>query len=185
MATERERRPTAAEIALFEQAMRGTAPLTDQPASKPATPPPATKPPATAVLPPVGKPPPRPSPPAAAPKSVQLDPERPIGLDRRNWLRLKRGQVTIDARLDLHGRTQDHAHRALGRFLGEAQARGERTALVVTGKGLTSGGLLRQMVPRWLNERGNRERVVAFCLAQPRHGGSGALYVLLRRHRPG
>ena len=55
--------------------------------------------------------------------------------------------------------------------------------LVVTGKGLESGGTLRHMVPRWLNEGANRERIVAFCPAQARHGGTGALYVLLRRRR--
>ena len=56
--------------------------------------------------------------------------------------------------------------------------------LVVTGKGLESGGTLRHMVPRWLNEEPNRARVLAFCPAQPRHGGGGALYVLIRRRRP-
>lgn len=54
---------------------------------------------------------------------------------------------------------------------------------MVTGKGLASGGVLRHMVPRWLNEGGNRERVLAFSSAQLRDGGDGALYVLLRRHR--
>ena len=186
MATGRERRPTAAEIALFEQAMRDTARLADPPGPTPGSLPPATPPRPTIERPVTGQLPPPPAAPIApisGPREARLDPERPIGLDRRSWLRLKRGQVTIEAKLDLHGRTQDHAHRALGRFLDEAQTRGERTALVVTGKGLASGGLLRQMVPRWLNEPGNRDRVVAFCPAQPRHGGSGALYVLLRRRR--
>jgi DNA-nicking Smr family endonuclease len=56
---------------------------------------------------------------------------------------------------------------------------------VVTGKGLETGGTLRHMVPRWLNEEPNRARVLAYSPAQPRHGGSGALYVLLRRRRAG
>jgi DNA-nicking Smr family endonuclease len=115
--------------------------------------------------------------------SAALDPHRPVGLDRRTWLRLKRGQVAIEQTLDLHGRTQDEAHRALARFLAAAQAAGCRCVLVVTGKGLGSGGTLRHMVPRWLNEGANRELIVAFTPAQARHGGSGALYVLLRRHR--
>jgi DNA-nicking Smr family endonuclease len=115
--------------------------------------------------------------------SAALDPHRPVGLDRRSWLRLKRGQVAIEQTLDLHGRTQADAHGALGAFLATAQAAGGRCVLVVTGKGLESGGTLRHMVPRWLNEGANRERIVAFCPAQPRHGGAGALYVLLRRRR--
>jgi DNA-nicking Smr family endonuclease len=126
--------------------------------------------------------------PAAAPRPRQgpaLDPERPVDLDRRTWLRLKRGQVALEASLDLHGQTQAEAHRRLGRFLADAQAAGRRCVVVVTGKGLESGGTLRHMVPRWLNEPENRECVIAYCPAQPRHGGSGALYVLVRRRRPG
>jgi DNA-nicking Smr family endonuclease len=60
---------------------------------------------------------------------------------------------------------------------------GCRCVLVVTGKGVESGGTLRHMVPRWLYESANREHIVAFCPAQARHGGAGALYVLLRRRR--
>jgi DNA-nicking Smr family endonuclease len=113
-----------------------------------------------------------------------LDPDRPIDLDRRSWLRLKRGQVTLDDTLDLHGQTQEQAHGRLGRFLAAAQAQGRRCVLVVTGKGrLERGGVLRHMVPRWLNEGGNRERVLAYCPAQRQHGGDGALYVLIRRPR--
>ena len=91
--------------------------------------------------------------------------------------------MAIEQTLDLHGRTQDEAHGALARFLAAAQAAGCRCVLVVTGKGLGSGGTLRHMVPRWLNEGANREHIVAFSPAQARHGGAGALYVLLRRHR--
>jgi DNA-nicking Smr family endonuclease len=115
--------------------------------------------------------------------SAALDPHRPVDLDRRTWLRLKRGQIAIEETLDLHGRTQADAHGELGRFVTAAQAAGSRCVLVVTGKGLESGGTLRHMVPRWLNEGATRERVVAFSPAQARHGGAGALYVLLRRRR--
>jgi DNA-nicking Smr family endonuclease len=132
---------------------------------------------------------PRPEPqrPQAAvprPHARALDPQRPVDLDRRTWLRLKRGHVELDQTLDLHGQTQERAHQRLRAFMADAQARGSRCVLVVTGKGLESGGILRHMVPRWLNEEPNRARVVAYSPAQPRHGGSGALYVLLRRRRP-
>ncbi len=115
-----------------------------------------------------------------------LDPGRPIDIDRRNWERLKRGQVRIERKLDLHGRTQTEAHGELDRFLTMASVSGLRCILVVTGKGGVDGrGVLRQMVPRWLDEADNRQKVLTYCPAQPRHGGDGALYVLLRRRRPG
>lgn len=92
--------------------------------------------------------------------------------------------MTIERTLDLHGRTQTEAHLALDRFLAMAVAANLRCVLVVTGKGGTAGrGVLRQMVPRWLAEARHRRTVLTYCPAQPRHGGEGALYVLLRRGR--
>ena len=163
----RQRQPTPAEIALWRRAMGEAEP--------------------TAEAPPAAKPVPMPKAlaraPQAAPAPVVLDPQRPIGLDRRSWLRLKRGQVTIEETIDLHGLSQEQAHARLGRFLAEAQQGGLRCLLVVTGRGLVHGGVLRHMVPRWLNEGANRERVLAFAPAQPKHGGAGALYLLIRRKR--
>ena len=107
------------------------------------------------------------------------------GLDRRNAERLKRGKMVIEATLDLHGMTQAQAHGALSRFVQRSEAGGLRCVLVITGKGIAkeSGGVLRSQVPNWLNEPGNRERIVAFNYAQQGHGGTGALYVLLKRRR--
>ncbi|MCG8355261.1 MAG: Smr/MutS family protein [Kiloniellales bacterium] len=122
----------------------------------------------------------------AAPAAAQP----PSGLDRRQAERLKRGQTPIDARLDLHGHTQAEAHRVLIGFLTRAQADGKRCVLVVTGRGLGKGagglgpgGVLKREVPRWLGLPPLRERVLSFETAQPKHGGDGALYVLLRRQR--
>lgn len=108
------------------------------------------------------------------------------GLDRRTKLRLRRGQVMIEARLDLHGMTQDSAREALFRFLDRAYMSGKKTVLVVTGKGLRADGrigVLRQAVPRWLNEQPARQWVHAFDHAAPRDGGEGALYIVMRRRR--
>ena len=107
------------------------------------------------------------------------------GLDRRKAERLRRGKLPIEATLDLHGLRQAEAHRRLERFLAESQAAGKRCVIVVTGKGVhkDQGGVLRAAVPRWLNEAPNRARVLSFDYAQQKHGGTGALYILLRRRR--
>jgi DNA-nicking Smr family endonuclease len=98
---------------------------------------------------------------------------------------MKRGQMDIEATLDLHGMTQEQAHRALGGFLSGSQSAGKQTVRVITGKGgkdTGSGrGVLRDAVPRWLNEGPNRRMIKAFSHAAPKHGGEGALYVLLKR----
>ncbi len=125
------------------------------------------------------------------PAEPAIEHGRAAGVDRRRAERLRRGRLPVEARLDLHGYTQDQAHSALDHFLGESQARGLRCVLIITGKGTTTenalgaGGVLRAQVPRWLNEPANRARVLAFDYAQPKHGGLGALYVLLRRKKGG
>ena len=143
------------------------------------------------------------APPAKPPEaSVHPKPEVQVvrgrsslaGLDRRNAQRLRRGQMDIDARLDLHGMTREAAHPALTRFLAQGTGAGHRCVLVITGKGTPreldadagfmpdrSLGILRAEVPRWLSD--SRQHVVAWSTAIPRDGGDGALYVLLRRKR--
>ena len=103
------------------------------------------------------------------------------GIDRANAERLKRGRRPIEARLDLHGMTQAKAHQALARFIAGSRAAGKRCVLVITGHGRFSGGVLKQAVPRWLHEAEMRRHVLAIAPAQPQHGGSGAMYLLLRR----
>ncbi len=108
------------------------------------------------------------------------------GLDRRTQMRLKRGQVEIEARIDLHGLGREEAHRALDGFIEASCAAGRRAVLVITGKGARTGervGVLREAVPKWLNERPFRARVKAFSHAARHHGGEGALYVLLKKKR--
>jgi DNA-nicking Smr family endonuclease len=114
-------------------------------------------------------------------------------LGRRLKQRVARGREPIDARLDLHGMTQQEAHAALLRFLHRAQASGVKTALVVTGKGLRKSsrgdghdtdsrpGVLKRQVPLWLALPEFRPLVVGFDDAHVGHGGEGALYVRLRR----
>ncbi len=132
--------------------------------------------------------------PAAKPVTVVTKRKPPVpelghgtvaGVDRRQAERLRRGRLEVEARLDLHGHSQLEAHRALDAFLAGAVASGKRCVLVVTGRGIgkDAGGVLKREVPRWLNQPPNRARVLAFDRAQPKDGGDGALYVLLRRKR--
>ncbi len=111
--------------------------------------------------------------------------ERFAGIDRANAERLKRGLHPIEARLDLHGLTQAEAHNELIEFVEASYQSGRRCLLVITGRGLgpEGPGVLKSAVPRWLAEARTRPRILAISAAQPRHGGAGALYVLLRRQR--
>lgn len=124
--------------------------------------------------------------PAAKPATPALSTTATPGIDKRTAQRLGRGQLEIEARLDLHGLTQDEAHARLAGFIRRSAAAGKRCVLVITGKGFKptgETGVLRQSVPRWLNEPEMRRAIVALRHAQPKDGGEGALYVLLRRDR--
>jgi DNA-nicking Smr family endonuclease len=120
-----------------------------------------------------------------APRRRPTRPPPPLnefaGLDRASAERLKRGRYQIEARLDLHGMTQAEAHRALAGFVAGSRAIGRRAVLVITGHGRASGGILKSAVPRWLNEPELRPHLLAITPAQPRDGGAGALYLLLRK----
>jgi len=135
------------------------------------------------------KPPPKFSKPASVAKSVAPPPSKPsapqpTGLGRRMKQRVARGKEKIDARLDLHGYTQDEAHSALLRFLRSANDRDARLVLVITGKGRGGEiGVLRRQVPQWLGLPEFRALVVGFEDAAINHGGEGALYVRVKRAR--
>lgn len=108
------------------------------------------------------------------------------GLDKRTMERLRRGQLPIEAEIDLHGHTQEEAHSALNAFIAGHAAAGRRCVRVITGKGSfrQGGGVLKTAVPRWLNEPPLQDSILAFTHARRDDGGEGALYVLLRRKRP-
>lgn len=100
--------------------------------------------------------------------------------------KLSTGRLPIEGRVDLHGLTQEKAHALLYSFLSRAHAGGVRYVLVITGKGSSSGGdgVLRRSVPVWLSTPLFRPLVSSHDHAARNHGGSGALYVRLRRTRP-
>ena len=101
----------------------------------------------------------------------------PSGLDGNTRKKLQQGALAPAARLDLHGFTQDAAHRALLSFLRASHKSGARLTLVITGK----GGVLKEMVPRWLHQSGFSALIAGIETAHLRHGGGGALYVYLRK----
>lgn len=139
--------------------------------------------------PPKGPPPTVKSALAAVPKLPLLNPNPAPGtmpgIDRRQSERFRRGQLPIDGKIDLHGRTQMEAHDALLHFLERSFKHEKRMVLVITGKGMTQSksGVLKANVPRWLNEPVFRRLVLAISQARPEHGGDGALYVLLKRQK--
>ena len=118
----------------------------------------------------------------AATAAVRLEP-----FDRRLKQRLARGTEPIDARIDLHGKTQSEAHAALLSFLRKAQSQSAKFVLVITGKGggarddWSGRGVLKRQVPLWLKLPEFRVYVVGFEPAHVGHGGEGALYVRIKK----
>ena len=175
----RRRSLTAGERRLWAEVARQVAPLPGRalpeveaepaPAAEPSPPPPATR---------------------AAPSLARTRPALPplAPLEPKAVRALSRGRARPDGGIDLHGMTQAEAHAALLAFLRRAQGSGYRLVLVVTGKGRpdeahssTDRGILRRMVPHWLALPEMRGLVLGWTEAAPRQGGSGALYVRLRR----
>jgi DNA-nicking Smr family endonuclease len=116
----------------------------------------------------------------------------PSGINGATQERLRRGLMEPEARIDLHGMTQAAAHRTLFTWLNTAHRNGHRLVLVVTGKGnpkndenapwmMSPHGVLKQMVPRWLNEPELAALIASVRPAHVKHGGGGALYVYLRK----
>ncbi|KAA2237867.1 Smr/MutS family protein [Salinarimonas soli] len=182
MRRRRDRSLSPDELRLWTQVARAVKPLKgralpEEPAAPPPAPPPA---PASSPLPRAKAP--------AAPPAPTLPPLVP--LERKTRLALGRGTRRVEGVIDLHGMRQSEAHGALLGFLHQSQARGRVLVLVVTGKGaeglagpFEERGVLRRMVPHWLRLPDLRTLVLGFEEAAPHHGGSGALYVRLRRRR--
>lgn len=108
------------------------------------------------------------------------------GWDRR----LTRGTVEPDATVDLHGHTLRSAHGVLDRALDRSIARGDRVVLLITGKPPRpdserphARGAIRSAVGDWFRASRHAGAIAAVRNAAPRHGGAGALYIVLRRPR--
>ncbi len=168
----RRRAPTEAERALWGAAMRDVKPL-DPTAVLPVFPP----------LPTIAEP----SEIATAPRlpAASIRRSAPGGVDRATVERLKRGQVNVEARIDLHGLDQRAAFAALMGFIETSSRIGRRSILVITGKGAIGEGVLRRNLSGWLMASPFAGRILTIQQAHTRHGGDGAFYVVLRRKRLG
>jgi DNA-nicking Smr family endonuclease len=177
----RKRTPTDEDLRVWKLVADTVSPLPDRKPPEPAEPAPKPAPKAKPAPPPAIVLPPELRRPKAPPSLATMD--------KRMRSRVSRGAIEIDRRVDLHGLTQAAAERRLVRFLEDAQAEGAKVVLVITGKGKAGSGdgaergVLRRMVPHWLSAPTMRAVVVGFEEASPRHGGTGALYVRLRRLR--
>ncbi len=103
------------------------------------------------------------------------------GLQHKLLKRLRRGELAIEAELDLHGMFREEAREAVIQFLAACKQTGVRCVRIIHGKGHGSHQkrpVLKQYVNYWLQQR---DEVLAFCSARPVDGGTGAIYVLLKR----
>ena len=97
--------------------------------------------------------------------------------------KLRRGQFSIEAELDLHRMTSEEARQAIAHFLPQMGQAGKRCVRIIHGKGYGSFNklpVLKNKLNHWLRQR---DEVLAFCSARPVDGGTGAIYVLLKRNR--
>lgn len=99
--------------------------------------------------------------------------------------RFDRGDLPIEGKIDLHGMTLVQAHQRFTEFITAKIKDGARFLLVVTGKGSGSGGegIIRKNLPLWCDDTRLKPFILQVKQAQPKHGGSGASYILLRRQK--
>ncbi|MFP2929118.1 Smr/MutS family protein [Pyxidicoccus sp. 3LG] len=106
------------------------------------------------------------------------------GIDRNLLRSLRRGDFSIQDRLDLHGKTAAEARDAVERFLSDSRRSKKRCVLIVHGRGLHSTDqipVLKEQLKGWLSQKRIGNMVLAFATARPQDGGAGAVYVLLRK----
>lgn len=119
------------------------------------------------------------------------DTSRDRGLDSHWERRLARAGTEPDFTLDLHGHTLDQAHRRLDTGITQAKAMGARLVLLITGKSRPvdaadrgdKRGAIRAKILDWLAAGPHASDIAAVRKAHRRHGGDGALYLVLRRRR--
>lgn len=183
--------PSPDELSLWQQAMRDVKRLfgaADPDATSQKEPPSKSQ-----ALAPLSKPPLRPFVPdirLAEPAAPSSKTPSDGGIDRRTEDKFRKGKMTIDGRLDLHGLTLNDAHHRVREYILLQHAAGKRCLLIITGKGSRGGSLgepprgqIRQSLGHWLSAPDLKPLILSIAPAQIGHGGDGAFYVLLRRQR--
>ncbi len=102
------------------------------------------------------------------------------GIQKSYLKQIRNGKIQPEDHLDLHGLFRDDARLTLLDFLDHAQVQSFKLVRIVHGKGYNSSNnqpVLKAMVNKWLQ---SIPEVLAFVSAQPKDGGTGALYVLLK-----
>jgi DNA-nicking Smr family endonuclease len=110
------------------------------------------------------------------------------GLDPRVLRQLRAGEFSIQDHLDLHQLTRQEARERVERFLHDSILHGKRCVLIIHGRGLGSKDhvpVLKNALRAWFQRSGVRKQILAFTTARPCDGGSGAVYVLLRKRQRG
>ena len=113
------------------------------------------------------------------------------GIDKNTLNKFKKEEFKIEAVLDLHGYKEDDAFEKVEDFITSCYNQGKRCVVIVTGKGhlhpdsdiYTPKGILKNQTPQWLNMPRIRSMILVFKNPSERHGGKGALYILLRRNK--
>lgn len=114
------------------------------------------------------------------------------GIDKTTLRKFKKEEFAVEAVLDLHGLSEDEAFEKVDAFIPQCYSSGKRCVIIITGKGVnihseddifTPKGVLRRQVPQWLNMSRLRGMILVYKHPSERLGGSGALYILLRRNK--
>ena len=177
------------DLELFGRAMSGVAPIASSGGRK-VQPEPAPRPPSPTVAEPGEAAPLRDLVEGAVEFRLEFTEEyqegHVLGLDPRTIIRLRAGAFSPEAHLDLHGCNMEQAYAGLVPFLRQSYLQNKRCVLLIPGRGKNSPdsfGVLRERIQAWLTRDPFKRVVLAFCSAQPKHGGTGALYVLLRKFK--
>jgi DNA-nicking Smr family endonuclease len=104
-------------------------------------------------------------------------------LDGASARKIRAGNITLHGRLDLHGCTLAQAQELLSGFIHNAHLQGKKYLLVVTGKGKENKGAIRSSIASWLNTPTLREYILAAGFSHIKHGGQGAVYIVLKKKR--
>ncbi|MBR1605928.1 MAG: Smr/MutS family protein [Alphaproteobacteria bacterium] len=113
-------------------------------------------------------------------------------MDGQTARRMKRCEYKIEATLDLHGKTETQAYDNVFNFIKQAYLQNKRCVLIITGKGLNQNadddifsekGKLKERTPVWLNSEQLRPLILGFIHPTQNLGGTGALYILLRKNK--